>query len=206
MKRSHSVKFCANESQPNMTGIGSTNSLENPISNDKSRITIGFEDNKVVFLKNLTAEGKEKSLDSIIKNGLPQITQHEISSDQLLSVNMNNGNNNTSGSARGSICTLDGNMDTTRTYLHAASLVSCETENTGMSIDNVENGPHGNSLGPPIRQRDSSGSIRAAVARRKQNMTHRSAAQKREANLAVVLVSSVTMFLICHAPRIFANL
>ena len=91
MKRSHSVKFCANESQPNMTGIGSTNSLENPISNDKSRITIGFEDNKVVFLKNLTAEGKEKSLDSIIKNGLPQITQHEISSDQLLSVNMNNG-------------------------------------------------------------------------------------------------------------------
>jgi hypothetical protein len=178
--------------------MGSTNSLANPISKDKSRITIGFEDNKVVFLKNSTTEDNKESPDSIIKNGSPEMTQHEIPSNQLLSVNMNNGNNNTS-SARGSISTLDGNMETTHTYLHAPSLVSCETENTGMSIDNAENGP-------PIRQRDSSGSIRAAVARRKQNMTHRSAAQKREANLAVVLVSSVTMFLICHAPRIFANL
>ena len=73
-------------------------------------------------------------------------------------------------------------------------------------LENIENGTHENSLEAPVRQRDSSGSIRAAVARRKQNMTHRSAAQKREANLAVVLVSSVTMFLICHAPRIFAKL
>ncbi len=30
-----------------------------------------------------------------------------------------------------------------------------------------------------------------------------SAAQSREANMAVILVSSVSMFLICHLPRLF---
>ena len=35
---------------------------------------------------------------------------------------------------------------------------------------------------------------------------HRTAAEKSEANLAVILVSTVTMFLICHVPRMFHSL
>ena len=129
--------------------------------------------------------------------GTKSDTIHE---KQLLVVNGTNMN------GRGSISTLNGNIDTTRTYLHSSSMLSGGTIHTGVSLENIETGQQDSLLEAPVRQRDSSGSIRAAVARRKQNMTHRSAAQKREANLAVVLVSSVTMFLICHAPRIFAKL
>ena len=175
-----------------------SNSLEHPNLIDDSIVKIGIEDNKVIFRKGsngeeITLNAKEENITS----GLKSDTTHE---KQLLVVNGTNMN------GRGSISTLNGNIDTTRTYLHSSSMLSGGTIHTGVSLENMENGQQDSLLEAHVRQRDSSGSIRAAVARRKQNMTHRSAAQKREANLAVVLVSSVTMFLICHAPRIFAKL
>ena len=202
MGRSQSVKISTNQRLPNVAGPGSTNSLHNLTAKDHSKIQIEFDTSKVSFTKNSSALKNTKvDQHSKFENRLLEATEN-IPTEHLLSVNMSCTNNNTS--ARGSISTLDGNIDLSRTYLHAPSMVSCGTENTAASMDNAETGNDEETI--PLRQRDSSGSIRAAVARRKQNMTHRSAAQKREANLAVVLVSSVTMFLICHAPRIFANL
>ena len=146
------------------------------------------------------SNGEEITPNAIDVNNASGSKSDTIHEKQLLVVNGTNMN------GRGSISTLNGNIDTTRTYLHSSSMLSGGTIHTGVSLENIENGQQDSLLEAPVRQRDSSGSIRAAVARRKQNMTHRSAAQKREANLAVVLVSSVTMFLICHAPRIFAKL
>ena len=200
MRRCNSVKVGAfdNDRQPNVTERNVSNSLEHPNLIDDSIVKIGLDDNKVMFRKGSNDE-EDVSKDNIT-NKLSQPTNDISHAKQLLVVNGKGMN------GRGSVSTLDGNIETTRTYLHSASMLSGGTIHTGVSMENIENGHHDSLLEPPIRQRDSSGSIRAAVARRKQNMTHRSAAQKREANLAVVLVSSVTMFLICHAPRIFAKL
>ena len=173
--------------------------MEHPNLLDNSTVTIGLEDNKVIFRKS-SDEGEEGASLNKATNKLSQPKNEITNAKQLLVVNGSNMN------GRCSITTLDGNIDTTRTYLHSSSMVSGGTIHTAASMENMENGHPESLLEAPVRQRDSSGSIRAAVARRKQNMTHRSAAQKREANLAVVLVSSVTMFLICHAPRIFAKL
>ena len=187
-----------NEHQLTVAERRVSNSLEHPNLIDDSIVKIGIEDNKVIFRKG--SNGEEIALNAKEENitsGLKSDTTHE---KQLLVVNGTNMN------GRGSISTLNGNIDTTRTYLHSSSMLSGGTIHTEVSLENIENGQQDSLIEAPVRQRDSSGSIRAAVARRKQNMTHRSAAQKREANLAVVLVSSVTMFLICHAPRIFAKL
>ena len=187
-----------NEHQLTVAERRVSHSLEHPNLIDDSIVKIGIQDNKVIFRKG--SNGEETALNATEENitsGLKSDTTHE---EQLLVVNGTNMN------GRGSISTLNGNIDTTRTYLHSSSMLSGGTIHTGVSLENIENGQQDSLLEAPVRQRDSSGSIRAAVARRKQNMTHRSAAQKREANLAVVLVSSVTMFLICHAPRIFAKL
>ena len=207
MARSNSVRFRINDNtkSPKLAGKTSYKSLSNPLLNDESAIEIGLEENKVAFVKNSnTSNVLEDAQNSKIENGITRTT-HTTPSDNLLSVAMNSTGNNTD--TRSSTTTLDVNLEMSRTYLHpTTSLVSNVTANTVVSTDNGENEPNEDLLERPLHQRDSSGSIRAAVARRKQNMTHRSAAQKREANLAVVLVSSVTMFLICHAPRIFANL
>ena len=173
---------------------------------DEARILIKSNENQVLFTKEPSQdlENENDAHASNIENGLAAPTTIPISSDQLLSVNVGSVDPN----ALGSTSSLDDNIGASRTYLHASSMLStCTTEHTGISMENLGDAQHHNALDhPAARQRDSSGSIRAAVARRKQNMTHRTAAQKREANLAVVLISSVTMFLICHAPRIFANL
>ena len=200
IRRCNSVKVGAydNEKQINVAERNVSNSLEHPNLVDDSIVKIGLEENKVMFRKG--SEGKEDVSNTKITNNPSEVTHHTTNTNQLLVVNGTNMN------GRGSISILDGNIDTTRTYLHSTSMLSGGTIHTGVSLENIENGQHESLLEAPVRQRDSSGSIRAAVARRKQNMTHRSAAQKREANLAVVLVSSVTMFLICHAPRIFAKL
>ena len=173
---------------------------------DEARIIINGDENQVLFTKEPSQdlENENGCHNSNIENGLAAPTTIPISSDQLLSVKVGSVDPN----ALGSTSSLDDNIGASRTYLHASSMLStCTTEHTGISMENLGDAQHHNALDHPVaRQRDSSGSIRAAVARRKQNMTHRTAAQKREANLAVVLISSVTMFLICHAPRIFANL
>ena len=208
MTRSSSVRFRVNdypENAPRMANKTSCKSLSNPILNDGAEIKIGLEDNKVVFVKNSNTPNllTEEAPNTKIENGVTRNT-HTIPSDNLLSVGMSNTEHNID--AGSSITTLDVNLEMSSTYLHPSSMLSCATATT---VVNSVNGEHEQTealLERSTHQRDSSGSIRAAVARRKQNMTHRSAAQKREANLAVVLVSSVTMFLICHAPRIFANL
>ena len=184
----------------------SLKSQEDTDLKDEARILIRSDENQVLFTKepNQNLENENDGHISNIENGLAVPTTIPISSDQLLSVNVGSVDPN----ALGSTSSLDDNIGASRTYLHASSMLStCTTEHTGISMENLGDAQHHNALDhPAARQRDSSGSIRAAVARRKQNMTHRTAAQKREANLAVVLISSVTMFLICHAPRIFANL
>ena len=187
-----------NEHQLNVAERRVSNSLEHPNLIDDSIVKIGLENSKVIFRKG--SNGEEIALNAKDVNNTSGTKNDTVHEKQLLVVNGKNMN------GRGSISTLNGNIDTTRTYLHSSSMLSGGTIHTGVSLENIENGQQDSLLEAPVRQRDSSGSIRAAVARRKQNMTHRSAAQKREANLAVVLVSSVTMFLICHAPRIFAKL
>ena len=187
-----------NEHQLNVAERRVSNSLEHPNLIDDSIVKIGLENSKVIFRKG--SNGEEIALNAKDVNNTSGTKDDTVHEKQLLVVN------GTSVNGRGSISTLNGNIDTTRTYLHSSSMLSGGTIHTGVSLENIENGQQDSLLEAPVRQRDSSGSIRAAVARRKQNMTHRSAAQKREANLAVVLVSSVTMFLICHAPRIFAKL
>ena len=187
-----------NEHQLNVAERRVSNSLEHPNLIDDSIVKIGLENSKVIFRKG--SNGEEIALNAKDVNNTSGTKNDTVHEKQLLVVNGKNMN------GRGSISTLNGNIDTTRTYLHSSSMLSGGTIHTGVSLENIENGQQDSLLEAHVRQRDSSGSIRAAVARRKQNMTHRSAAQKREANLAVVLVSSVTMFLICHAPRIFAKL
>ena len=183
----------------------SLKSQEDTNLKDEARIIINGDENQVLFTKE-PIEDLENENDAHIPNIENSLATSTIpiSSDRLLSVNVGSVDPN----ALGSTSSLDDNIGASRTYLHASSMLStCTTEHTGISMENLGDAQHHNALDhPAARQRDSSGSIRAAVARRKQNMTHRTAAQKREANLAVVLISSVTMFLICHAPRIFANL
>ena len=208
IERSSSVKRHVND-QPLNSHKVETNAtckiLNNQIINDDSAIQMGLEDTQVVFVKHATtANALEQSQDLKTENTITRIPDTNPT-DKLLSVVMNNMENNMDNQS--SVASFDANLEISHSYLYPSSMVSCGTENTVVGSVNEESEQNDNVLERPLRpQRDSSGSIRAAVARRKQNITHRSAAQKREANLAVVLVSSVTMFLICHAPRIFANL
>ena len=170
----------------------SSKSLQGPLIEADGSVTIEYEKDSVSFVKS--------AADNATNGTLGNRSQSlKTTGNLLVAANMNH-------DKAGSISTLEVTVDCSQA---TSMLSSCgATSSTIINGSNREgNNSNANSLERPRNgQRGSSGSIDAAVAKWRQNMTRRSAAQRREANLAIVLVSSVTMFLICHAPRIFQNL